>query len=352
MAIKTVIQAIFHVHASHPMKVAFVLCEQLLATSITLPNEMLRAAVDMSRSRRKFMPFTLNFVGLKTQVTSRCGLPIQAHHTLDDTIYDLIYLPALWRDPQPTVRENAALLPWLRRQHQSGALIGAVGTGVCLLAASGLLNARPATTHWFYLDAFAKIYPLVDVKRQHFITHAGHLYCAASINALADLTIHFIRHFFGGAIAAHVERHFSYEARKAYNDISYREDNNTRHADETILHIQLWLHQHHAEPLQLAQVAQNFGMSLRHFNRRFKNASGKSPLQYLQALRIEQARDLLKNSNLSISEVTYRVGYQDSHHFSTLFKKFCNLTPQEFRKSMRSKLFSLDLNASRAKQGT
>ena len=330
------------------MKVAFVLCENVLATSITLPAEMLRAAADLAHSRHAPQSLSIDFVGLEAQVMSRSGLLLQTTHQLEGstphaTVYNLIYLPALWRNPQKTVKQNTALLAWLLKQHALGAWIGAAGTGVCLLAASGLLNERPATTHWFYFDQFAKQYPAVELKRQHFITRAGNLYCAASINALADLTVHFIQQLFGNTVASHVERHFSHEARNTYEDVTYREDDNERHGDESIIQIQLWLHQHAAEAIEFKQVAHNFGISVRHFNRRFKSATGKNPLQYLQLLRMAQARDLLKNSNLAISEVAYKVGYQDTNYFSKLFRKFSNITPQEFRKSMRGKLFSVEM---------
>lgn len=326
------------------LRVAFVLCPHVLATSITLPAEMLQAAADHARSRQQGPVLTVEFIGLEANVTSRAGLPLAATHILGNGTTprpDLIYLPALWRNPQTTVHKMAPLLPWLQDCHAHGAWIGAAGTGVCLLAATGLLDGRPATTHWFYLDRFAAQYPAVDLKRQYFITRAGRLYCAASINALADLTVHFIRHHFGNAIASHVERHFSHEARTPFEEVTYREDDNDRHSDESIIQIQLWLHQHTADPLVLADVAKRFGMSVRSFNRRFLAATGKTPLQYLQSLRMEQARELLKDSNLAISEIAFRVGYHDANNFTQLFRRHTSVTPQEYRKSLRSKLFSV-----------
>jgi len=324
------------------MKIAFVLYEQMLATSVVLPAEMFRAAADLALARqRKALP-EISFIATRPGMyTSRSGIPLLANNSIGQRQFDLVFLPALWRNPQAVIRQHEALLPWLRQQHDGGALIGAAATGVCFLAASGLLDQRPATTHWFYLDQFAARYPAVDLKPQYLITRAGNLYCAASINALADLTVHFIRHFYGSSIASHVERHFSHEARKSYDNVTYREDDSERHHDEDIIQIQLWLHRHHAQQIQLADVAQQFGMSLRNFNRRFLAATGKTPLRYLQGLRIEEGRDLLSNSNLSIAEVAEKVGYQDSSHFSRLFRDILTITPQDYRKSMRNKLFSV-----------
>ncbi|HQQ62463.1 MAG TPA: helix-turn-helix domain-containing protein [Pseudomonadales bacterium] len=340
MAINVDILAIASVSS---MKIAFVLYEQILATSVALPAEMLLAAADMARARQRKASPDIHFVATRNGAfTSRSGLPLHVNQLIGTQQYDLVYLPALWRNPQTVIRQHGALLPWLQQQHAGGALIGAAGTGVCVLASSGLLDHRPATTHWFYLDRFTAHYPAVDLKPQYLITRAGNLYCAASINALADLTVHFIRHFYGSSIASHVERHFSHEARKSYDNVTYREDDSERHHDEDIIQIQLWLHQHYAQAMQLADVARQFGMSLRNFNRRFLAATGKTPLRYLQGLRIEEGRDLLGNSNLSIAEVAEKVGYQDSSHFSRLFRQTFTVTPLDYRKSMRSKLFSVE----------
>lgn len=336
MAINVAILAII-------MKIAFLLYDQILATSVVLPAEMLRAAADLALARHRRALPEIHFIASRAgSYMSRSGIPLYADQAIVDQQYDLIYLPALWRNPQSVIRQHQSLLPWLRQQHEGGALIGAAATGVCFLAASGLLDQRPATTHWYYLEQFARQYPDVDLKPQYLITRAGNLYCAASINALADLTVHFIRQFYGSNIASHVERHFSHEARKSYEHVTYREDDSERHHDEDIIQIQLWLHQHHAQPVQLANVARQFGMSLRNFNRRFLIATGKTPLRYLQGLRVEEGRDLLGNSNLSIAEVSEKVGYQDSSHFSRLFRDIFTITPQDYRKSMRSKLFAVD----------
>jgi len=209
------------------------------------------------------------------------------------------------------------------------------------MAEAGLLDAKPATTHWYYFDQFQKHYPRVQLKRQHFITQADTLYCAASINSLADLTVHFIQRFFNKAIASHIERHFSHEIRRAYEGVSYLENDNNNHADEDILQAQMWLQDNLSKVLNLGDVALQFGMSPRNFSRRFKAASGKTPLQFLQGNRIKTAQGLLQSSNLTIGEIAYKVGYTDVSHFSQLFKKIVLVTPNEYRTMVRAKLFKL-----------
>jgi len=101
------------------------------------------------------------------------GLSLRPDAGLSREVFDMVYLPALWRNPRPIVRSNMALVDWVRWQYEHGAIINSTGTGVCFVAETGLLNDKPATTHWYFFEQFAKDYPLVELKRQHFITRSG-----------------------------------------------------------------------------------------------------------------------------------------------------------------------------------
>lgn len=330
------------------VQITFLLCEHMLATSSTLPMEMLFAAnsafLRMNRQHGATLSLKLRTVARTTAtVVTSSGLHWQPDYTLEQAKEnDIIYLPGLWRNPRPIIRRNSELLDWLREQYQNGALISAVGTGCCFLAEAGLLDGKAATTHWHYFDQFQRDYPKVHLKRQYFITQAGTLYCAASVNSLADLTVHFIHRLTGKTIASHVERHFSHEIRRSYESSGYFEQEQSRHPDEEIIQIQIWLQDNYYRDISFTQVAERFGMSVRTLNRRFKAAVNQSPLQFLQEIRINTARDLLKTSNLSINEIADKVGYQDSGYFTTLFKKQLSTTPNAYRATVRAKLFSAE----------
>lgn len=326
-------------------RITFVLCEGMLATSTTLPIEMWRAAESTARAVDRHSP-PLEICTVATDqhpIITRAGFAFTAQTTCDRSKdSDIVYIPSLWRNPRPVIRRNPTLVQWLRRQYENGVTISAVGTGCCFLAEAGLLNDKAATTHWHYFDQFQKDYPDVQLKRQYFITRAGNLYCAASVNSLADLTVHFIQRLYGKQVASHVERTFSHEIRRSYESSSYFDSSARRHPDEDIVQAQMWLQDNHGRDIKLSEVAQRFDMSVRSFNRRFKNATGQSPLQYLQQIRIETAKDLLQTSNLSISEVAYKVGYQDMGHFTGLFKKLLATTPSDYRATVRAKLFTAE----------
>lgn len=331
-------------HQNPPIRILFILCERMLTTSSTLPMEMLLAAESAMRTMLpadQHRTLEIKTLGLTTDaVATRTGIRWQPDLCINDTpVADLIYIPGLWRNPRPIVKQHAALLEWLRKQYQNGAIISAVGTGCCFLAEAGLLDGKAATTHWHYFDQFQKDYPQIQLKRQYFITQAGNLYCAASVNSLADLTIHFIQRYFGKTIASHVERHFSHEIRKAYESSGFFEAAENPHPDEQITQIQIWLQDNYQREILFPQIAERFGMSIRTLNRRFKNALEQTPLEYLQEIRINTAKDLLKTSNLSISEIADKIGYDDTGYFTRLFKKHLAITPNDYRNTVRAKLF-------------
>jgi transcriptional regulator GlxA family with amidase domain len=325
--------------------ITFLLLENMLATSTTLPSEMLLAAqsaVSQKLPKSRFSALNIRTVSVTGEsVLTRSGLRWQPDLAIKDaTENQIIYIPGLWRNPRPLIKKNAVLLDWLRREYQNGVLICAVGTGCCFLAEAGLLDGKAATTHWHYFDQFHKDYPLVQLKRQYFITQAGNLYCAASVNSLADLTVHFIQRLFGKDISSHVERHFSHEIRRAYEASGFFEQEHNHHPDEEIIQIQIWLQDNYYRKIVMPQVAKKFNMSTRTLNRRFKAALSISPLDFLQEVRINIAKDLLKTSNLSINEIADKVGYQDTGFFNALFKKQLATTPTDYRETVRAKLFS------------
>lgn len=325
--------------------ITFLLCPQMLATSVALPMEQLRAAQLQAKARNRHTA-----QGVKFLLASMDGKPVITHTGLrlepDCAITDIrtshiSFLPALWRNPTAVLKQHRALYPWLVDQHRQGNIVAGVGTGCCLLGEAGLLDNRPATTHWYYFDEFEQRYPLALLKRHYFITQADNIFCAGSVTSLADLTVFFIEELFNFNIARDVERHFFHEIRQAYR-LSHNKEGAFGHPDESIAQAQAWMHEHAQTDMQIKRLADNLKMSLRTFNRRFKSATNSTPLQYLQKIRMRLAGDLLQTSNLSIAEIAYKTGYQDTAHFTSLFKKHFATTPGQYRKTVRAKLFHLN----------
>lgn len=325
------------------ISIALVITDKMMATGTLLPLEMWHTA-DMAWASRARGAGRLNtsLVGLDSMpVETQSGRHLIPDRTVRDADeYAVIYLPSLWRDPVQSARHARALTPWLRTRYKAGAIIAAVGTGATLLAQTGLLDGRAATTHWHFFDRFERLFPAVELKRDFFITQADNLYCAASINALADVTVHLIERFYGYPTAAHTERQFSYEVRRPFEKYGYLSGQTRQHSDELVAGVQSWLTDRLSEPLRLSEVAGRFGVSTRTLLRRFERATSTTPGRYLQHQRLDVAKGLLQATNLAIGEVAGRVGFADQRQFARIFRQREGVSPREFRSAVRAKLFS------------
>ena len=325
------------------LKVGFVLAPGMLATGTVLPYEMWSAANDYRRGQSRHAPQArLYLVGIPAagDKSARCALTPDT--TLDSCQHlDVVYVPALWRNPRAAARRiSPQLSPWLRQNHAAGAHIAAVSTGVSLLAASGLLDGRAATTHWANFNAFSRAYPAVNLKREFFITQSSSLYCAASINSLADVTVHLLERFFDRATAQHVERNFSHEIRRTYAEYRFLDGGSTLMPDEIVVEAQMWIGENLASQASNTDIANRFGVSTRTLERRFKQAVGESIRSYRQRRRILLAKELLQTTNLNVGDIAWRVGYRDASYFARIFSRELGVSPLGYRETVRAKLFT------------
>ncbi|MDG1024922.1 MAG: helix-turn-helix domain-containing protein [Gammaproteobacteria bacterium] len=323
--------------------VTIIAAPKALGSTVTIPLEMLSAANDIARARRqldKLVTIELASALNNRQVTLNGGLKINCERILKNiSNSDLIFIPGIWGNPRTSLPRLTSMLRWLREQSSSGSTLCSMVTGSFILAEAGLLNGKLATTHWRFFDEFEQRYPEVKLERKRFITNGENIYCTGSVNAVRDIMLHFIENLYGDSIAREIARHFTHELKRSYESLLLNEDQKRSHHDEVIIKVQEWLGQHYQEEIAIAAVAKQFRLSVRSLNRRFKYATNSSPLRYLQNLRIEHAKELLKQSNLAISEVADMVGYQDASYFTSLFKKVTAVTPIEYRSLVRNKLF-------------
>jgi len=331
------------------MHITALLLPHCLPSSLTLPLEMLSAAATHARAHRRrrghpsgYGRHRIQCAGLTTEpVLTDSGLTLLPDCRFDAIAHtDLLLVPTFWRSPLPRLEALRPLHDWLRQQAEN-ALVCAVGTGSFLLAEAGLLEGRAATTHWYYFDLFQRRYPAVELKRSYLITEAGPLYCAGSVNSVADLTIHFIERFFDRRVARAVEAQFSPEIRRPFEQQLYVQGRDDLHGDELVIQAQEQLRHALQRPPSMEQLATTLGVTPRTLQRRFVRATGLTPRSWLQRQRLLAARELLRTSNLDIAEVAGQVGYQDASHFGRLFRQWMQQTPSAYRHSARGKLFSL-----------
>ncbi len=244
---------------------------------------------------------------------------------------DLIFIPSTGLSIHDVVERNAPVVPWLRRWHKRGAAIASVCSGVGLVAAAGLLDGKRATTHWSLADTFRQKYPKVKWMPELMVTEDRGFYCGGGVNAALDLSLYLVARFCGHDVAMQSAKAMLIEMPRAWQAGFAIVPLKTEHSDESILNAQEWLHEnfHHNFPLEAP--AEHVGMSLRNFVRRFKQATGDSPLIYLQKLRVAAAKRLLENDHRSMQEISDAVGYQDVAFFRKVFQRHTGASPSAYR---------------------
>ena len=245
---------------------------------------------------------------------------------------DLIFIPTTGLNIDHVVGRYAAVVPWLRRWHKRGAAIASVCTGVGLVAATGLLDGKRATTHWALADRFREKYPKVKWMPELMVTEDRGFYCGGGVHAALDLSLYLVEKFCGHDVAMQSAKAMLIETPRAWQAGFAIVPLKTEHSDDTISSAQEWLHQNFHRSFPLDAPARRVGMSLRNFVRRFKEATGDSPLNYLQKLRIAAAKRLLEGDHRTMQEISDAVGYQDVAFFRNLFQRHTGVSPSAYRR--------------------
>jgi transcriptional regulator GlxA family with amidase domain len=243
----------------------------------------------------------------------------------------LLVIPGNVRAPEKTETENP-LLHWLREKHAEGVVLAAVCGGVFLLARTGLLAGRQATTHWSFSDRFAEQFPDVLTETDHMVIDYGDVITAGGVLAWADLGLRLTERFLGTAVMLETARFMLVDPPGREQRFYSEFDPRTKHGDRAILRAQHWLVTQRERPVSVMESAQRAGLEPRTFLRRFIAATGMKPSEYQQRLRITRAREMLEFSQATIEEISWSLGYGDVGGFRRVFRKVVGLTPSDYRR--------------------
>lgn len=246
---------------------------------------------------------------------------------------DLIFVPTTGLSVDDVVERNAAIVPWLKRRSTVGVSIASVCSGVGLVAAAGLLDGKRATTHWGLAERFREKYPLVKWMPELMVTEDGGFYCGGGVNASLDLSIYLVEKFCGHEIAVQTAKALLIETPRAWQSGFAIVQLKTDHTDDAISSAQEWMHKNFAKTFPLEDPARRVGMSVRNFVRRFKQATGDSPLIYLQKVRIAASKRMLESNHRSIQEISEAIGYADVAFFRSLFQRHTGVSPSGYRET-------------------
>jgi transcriptional regulator GlxA family with amidase domain len=281
----------------------------------------------------EYSSFDISFFNEPGEVAQNfTGLSIQTKE-LDDRQYDLITIPAIWRPDIHHIQNQHQVLAWLKKQHAGGALIIGLITGQFYLAQAGLLDGKEATVHGAFASTFQHLYPEVRVNLKRSITESDKLICVTGHKSCMDAMMMTIARFCGEETAQLCAKYYEFtEPNKLESDFMEAQslDVLVNAAKETLRH-------RFQEPISLNQLAQILNASPRTLSRHFQSVSGESPMQYLQKIRLQNAKQLLSNTSLSIEHIAQQVGFNSTSVFGRAFKGAFQKTPLQYRKFIASK---------------
>lgn len=272
----------------------------------------------------------------------KCGYGVPVEPTVaieDDPAADIVIVPELWLGPDEDPRDRyPALVDWLKRRYAAGTHLYSACSGALLLAATGLLDGRDATSHWGYKDLFTRRYPQIRFKPEPnlcFADPAGRIVTAGGTTSWHDLALHVIaRHASPGEalrIAKVYLMKWHSDGQLPYEPLIRPQP----HADAVVKSCEAWLAEHYREPAAVARAVARAKIPERTLKRRFKAATGLTLIDYVQNLRIEAAKQLLETSDRAVDEISYEVGYEDASFFRRLFRRRTGVAPAQYRRAFK-----------------
>jgi transcriptional regulator GlxA family with amidase domain len=319
-------------------QLSLLLTHQHRLISIAAVLDVFESANTFYRNRQEPPFFKIQLVCLDAAEDSPAiyGYQPVSIHAVDKT--DLILIPAFGAaDIKQSIAANQAFIPWIKQQYEQGAEIGSFCTGAFLLAASGLLNNKKATTHIMSSQEFAAAFPEVKLFQDQVITIDNGIYTSGGATNSFHLLLFLLEKFCGRDMAVQTARMFSIDMDRESQSYFSTFLPPKNHQDDLIIEAQQLIENNYQRANTVEEIIMDMPSSRRNFVRRFKHATGITPIVYLQRTRIEAARKLLEQTNQSITEVMLNAGYNDIKAFRTLFRKNLGLSPRQYREKFNKR---------------
>jgi transcriptional regulator GlxA family with amidase domain len=315
------------------MKVAILNYKGVVPTSVSGPYDMLDKVkviastfnvapkttfdVDVINTVDMIPPKVFNVVG---------NMPLESKKR-----YDLVIIPAMnFNCIDESIKNESLMIRWIRQQYEYGSDIAAICLGTFILACTGLLNGKKATTHWMGAPYFKKLFPEVMLEDDKVIIDEERIYTCGAAYSFTTLMIYLIEKFCGRDIALLTSRVFMIQlhdtGQHAFSIFSLQHEHN----DKNMSQVQNYIEKNYHKRLNVSRLAIQFNMSHRTFM--FTDVTGNTPLEYIQRVRVEAAKRLLEQGRLTVEEISRKVGYEDFTSFRNIFKRFTSLTPQAYKK--------------------
>lgn len=320
------------------MKIAIAVFDGCYGSSFTGPQDVFHIANYFLPVNKQ--PFDVSLVSAKGgQVTLAGGGEIGTlKRTKTAEQFDLIYVPSFPYVDEQTFNDvltnNTDLVQWVRAAWEDGATIAASCTATFLVAETGVLNHKRAATTWWLEKQFRKRYPAVKLDRQAILTQDDRLLCAGAMTSSLNLAIEVVAQECSAELAAKCARTMMIDTSRQVQPFLQGAILEAETDHPVVLRAQRWFQTHMSEKIEISRLAEHLGVSSRTLNRYFQAELGMTTLEYLQCLRIENAKLLLEDTRLPLAQVVANVGYSDVRSFSSLFQRQVGMKPSAFRASV------------------
>jgi transcriptional regulator GlxA family with amidase domain len=247
--------------------------------------------------------------------------------------HDLVIIPSVadTNGNERLISNNKVLIAWMKTQYGNGAEIASICTGAFLLAATGLLEGKACSTHWHAEGDFKRLFPNVDLQIDKLFTAGQGLYTNGGAFSFLNLILHLIERYFDRETAIYCSKVFQIDFdRSSQSPFSIFQPQKS-HGDELICKAQNYMEENLSEKISFGKLASVLAVSRRNFDRRFIKATGNTPVEYLQRVKVEVAKSTLEKGRKTIFEIMNEVGYTDDRAFRDVFKKITGISPLAYR---------------------
>ena len=274
----------------------------------------------------------VRLVGVEAESTSSVGLfAIHPIHINDIGRVDLLIIPSILNNYENAILDNQELVTWIKKQHQDGAEVASICTGAFLLAATGLLDGKNCSTHWNAAADFRRMFPNINLQTDTLITVAPGIYTNGGAYSFLNLILFLVEKYFDRKTAILCSKVFQIEIdRNSQSPFSIFQTQKS-HGDTVIDKAQTYIEENLTERISFEALASKLAISRRNFDRRFVKATGNTPVEYLQRVKVEAAKRTLEEGRKTIFEAMSEVGYSDDKAFREVFKKITGLSPLDYK---------------------
>lgn len=311
--------------------------DNIILSTVIGPYKIFNWVNDYLGMQGKKPAFDVKLIGLRPQHDfHRDVFSVKPHLTVDShPASDVIVIPAFSFDPQNQLDPNKAFLPWIFERYKKGAAVVSLCTGAFLLAETGLLDGRRATTHWLYADVFRDRYPKVQLESEKIIIDEAGLYSSGGAFSFLNMMVYLVEKWGGKEMAIACSKIFEIEYRRDSQLPFFVFSGLKQHSDEPVKKAQELIEQRWNDKVTVSELADQVAVSRRNFERRFKKATGHTPASYMQWVKIEMAKKDLELGVENVNEVMYKVGYQDEKAFREGFRRVTGLSPMAYKNRYR-----------------